>query len=43
MPFLRIDEIVLDNLNSGTILLDSLGIQTPKINLKLMPTNIIKI
>lgn len=42
-PFLNIDTMVYDHLNSSTIILDCLDIQTPKINDNLVPTNIIKI
>lgn len=42
-PFLNIDQMVLDNLNSGTIILDCLNIHTPKIDDNLIPTNILKI
>lgn len=42
-PFLDVDTMVYDHLNSGTIILDCLNIQTPKINGNLIPTNIIKI
>jgi hypothetical protein len=42
-PFLNIDNMVFDHLNSGVIILDCLNIQTPKINDNLIPTNIIKI
>jgi len=42
-PFIDIDRIVYDQLNSGTIILDCLNIHTPKINDNLIPTNIIKI
>ena len=42
-PFINIDKICYDHLNVGTIILDSLDIQTPSINDSLVPTNIIKI
>lgn len=43
IPFIEVDTVILDQLNSGTILLDCLDIQTIKINNKLVPTNIIKV
>lgn len=43
IPFIEVNTIVADQLNSATILLDCLDIQTIKINNKLVPTNIIKI
>lgn len=42
-PFLDTEKMVYDHLNSGTIILDCLNIQTPKVNENLIPTNIIKI
>ncbi|MCQ2738512.1 MAG: hypothetical protein MJ224_07885, partial [archaeon] len=42
-PFINYEKMVYDHLNSGTIILDCLNIQTPKINDNLIPTNIIKI
>lgn len=43
IPFIKVDRMVYDQLNAGTILLDCLDIQTPKINNNLVPTNILKI
>jgi len=42
-PFLDSEKMVYDHLNAGTIILDCLNIQTPKVNENLIPTNIIKI
>jgi len=41
-PFIDKDKMILDNINSGTLILDALDINTPKIADNIVPTNYIK-
>ena len=42
-PFINSEKMSYDLINSGTIILDCINVQTPKINNSLIPTNIIRV